>query len=284
MIKKLTSFRRFATMNFLKGNSFGCENDRENGDVGCNKPNEKRNKERRDAMKKLLFISCVIVLAVICAMAAEKKPLKDVDTNAIIKETQVSVSESGDKHVAITWWIPNEFWEAILYRNAAIGETEKKAMLDAMSGISLITVVQADVTSLGAFKFYSKEEIEKKMLITFTDAGGKKLMLKPVQKINPDLEIVLGVFKPILGAAMGNLGNNMHFYVLNDKSKTSLRLLDPYRKGLLSIQLTKRNDGVMTANIEMPLDALFVPRKCPNGKDAHISWKYCPWTGKRLED
>jgi hypothetical protein len=83
---------------------------------------------------------------------------------------------------------------------------------------------------------------------------------------------------------MGKFGNKVHFYVLNDRSKSLLRLLDPYRKGLISVQLANRNDDQITADIEMPLNALFVPRQCPNGKDAHISWKYCPWSGKRLED
>lgn len=234
-------------------------------------------------MKKLL-ISSIIVLAVTCAMAAEKKPVKDVDSDAFTSDTQISLIGTGDDHMAIAWWIPNEFWESILSRDTTTSETDKKAMLDAMSGISLLAVIQADITPFGAFKFYSKEEIEKKMLVSFTDAGGKRQRLSPMQTINPDLEIILGVFKPLLGATMGNLGNNMHFYVLNDKSKSSLRLLDPYGKGLISIQLAKRNDDLMTADIEMPLNSLFVPRKCPNGKDAHISWKYCPWTGKRLGD
>ena len=110
------------------------------------------------------------------------------------------------------------------------------------------------------------------------------LELSAMEKIDPELEIVLATITPILGSAMGNLGNNVHFYILNDKSQSSLRLLDPYQKGLLDIQLVKRNDGLMTANIEMPLNSLFVPRKCSNGKNAHITWKYCPWTGMQLEN
>jgi hypothetical protein len=132
--------------------------------------------------------------------------------------------------------------------------------------------------------FYSKEEIKKNMIISFVDAGGKRQRLSLMQTINPDLEVVLAVFKPILGSAMGNLGNNMHFYVLNDKSKTSGRLLDPYQKGLISVKLANKNMDRMFADIEMPLNSLFVPRKCPNGKDAHVSWEYCPWSGTRLED
>jgi hypothetical protein len=153
-----------------------------------------------------------------------------------------------------------------------------------MSGISLLAVVQADISSVGAFKFYSKEEIEENMTLSYSGADGKRQKLTPVQSIDPDLEIVLGVFKPVLGAAMGNLGNNMHFYVLNDRAKSSPRLLDPYRKGQIDIRLARRDNVLMDASIEMPINALFVPRKCPNGKDAHVSWVYCPWTGKKLEE
>jgi len=111
----------------------------------------------------------------------------------------------------------------------------------------------------------------------------KTRTLEPVQTINPELELVLGIFKPILGAAMGNLGKNMHFYVLDDRTKSSKRLLDPYHAGRIRVQLAKTQGDIMTAEIETPLDALFVPRICPNGREAHVSWNYCPWSGTQLE-
>lgn len=234
-------------------------------------------------MKKLV-VSCIVALAVTSAMAAEKKRIQDVDTDEFTSDTQITPTGAGDDHVALAWWIPNEFWMAILARDKAASEADKREMLNALSGVSLLAVVQADITAFGAFRFYSKEEIERTMSISFTGAGGNKLNLATMRTIDPDLEVVLGIFKPILGAAMGNLGNNMHFYVLNDKTNTSRRLLDPYREGIINVKLAKRNGDLMRGNIEMPLNSLFIPRKCPNGKDAHISWNYCPWTGKKLED
>ncbi len=234
-------------------------------------------------MKKVV-ISCIVALAVTSAMAAEKKQMKDVDTDEFTTDTQITPAGAGDDHAALAWWIPNEFWKAILARDKTASEADKKAMLDALSGVSLVAVVQADISAFGAFKFYSKEEIERKMSISYTGADGNRLRLATMQTIDPDLQVVLGIFKPILGAAMGNLGSNMHFYVLNDKTNASLRLLDPYREGIINVKLTKRNGDLMTGNIEMPLNSLFIPRKCPNGKNAHISWNYCPWTGKKLDD
>ena len=121
-------------------------------------------------------------------------------------------------------------------------------------------------------------------MVIFTDADGAKHRLSPLYEINPDLQVVLSVFKPILGSALGNMGNSMHFFVLNDLRDTSERLVDPYSKGNLSFHVVKRSGDQLEANIELPLNSLFVPRKCPNGKDAHISWYYCPWTGEKLED
>lgn len=234
-------------------------------------------------MKKL-FVAVMLALALSShTMAAEKKALKDIDSNEFTTDTQVMLQGAGDKHVALAWWIPNEFWQSVMERDKNTSEADKKAILEAMSGTSLLAIVQADITSLGAFKYYSKEEIEKKMQISFSDAAGKNHKLKPLQSIDPNLEVVLGLFKPILSSAMGNLGSNMHFYVLNDKSNSS-RLMDPYLRGRLTIQLAKKESALMAANIELPLNSLFVPRKCPNGKPAHISWQYCPWKGERLAE
>ena len=237
---------------------------------------------------KNLFIYFIIVLTVTYAMAAEGKPLKDVDIDTLTDDVQVYPIGAGDNHLAFAWWCPIEFWESILSRDTTTSETDKKAMLDAMMDVSLVAIVQADITHFGAFEFYLKEEIRDTMWVFYTNASGTKQRLSPMRTINPDLEILLGVFKPILGAAMGNMGNSMHFYVFNDRNfslmESSRRLIDPYRKGLINIQLVKRDGSLMYGNIEMPLNSLFIPRKCPNGKDAHISWKYCPWTGQRLED
>ncbi|KAA3613017.1 MAG: hypothetical protein D8M58_11950 [Calditrichaeota bacterium] len=232
------------------------------------------------------FISTFMLIFIISSVsvAAERKELKDVNTDEFTKDTQVSPKGGGDSHVSFAWWVPTEFWESILSRDESIREADKSAMLATMSGVSLLAIVQGDVSQFGAFNFYTKEEIEKHMKISFSKEDGSQLEFEPMTSINPDLEVVLGVFKPILGNAMGNMGKSMHFYVLHDETDSGTRLLDPYEKGNIVVELSKRDDTVLTANIELPLNCLFIPRKCPNGKNAHISWNYCPWTGEKLEE
>ena len=233
-------------------------------------------------MNKLL-VSALILFSITSSIAAERRSIRNVDVDAITKDTQVSPKGAGDEHVSFVWWVPYEFWQSILARDTSTSERDKKATLDALAGNSLIAVVQSDISAVGAFRFYSKEEVEKNMKVSFSDAGRNKKTLRPVQVVDPDLEVVLGVFKPLLSAAMGNLGANMHFYVFNDQGEAGERLLDPYRKGIIRVELLKKSEELMTADIELPLNSLFVPRKCPNGKEAHVSWNYCPWSGTRLD-
>ena len=233
-------------------------------------------------MNKIIIAS--LIASTITAFSIEKKPLEQVNIDAFTEDTQVMPIGSGDNHIAIIWWIPTEYWESILLRDTSTSKADKKAMIDTLSGTSLLAVAQADISQLGAFKLYSKKGISKKMTISCTSADGENVKLSPIKEINPDLEVVLGTFKPILGAALGHLGKSLHFFVLNDKSKSSKRLLDPYSKGQIRIKIPRKDKVVLNANIDLPLNSLFVPRKCPNGKDAHISWSYCPWTGKNLAE
>lgn len=235
-------------------------------------------------MNKLFIAVMMALMAVNPSLAAERKPNKAIDVASISSDTYVTFKVPGDKHVALAWWIPIEYWEFILSRDATTSESAKKAILDALSGFSVLAVVQADIAAHGDFKFYSKKEIKDNMTLSYSSPDGQIQRLSLVQSIDPFLEEVLVVLKPIVGAAMGKLGSNMHFYVLNDRAKSAPRLLDPYQNGQIGIQLASRDNLLIDASIEMPLNALFIPRKCPNGKDAHISWKYCPWSGTKLEE
>ncbi|MFL1406851.1 hypothetical protein ACJO2E_16055 [Marinobacter sp. M1N3S26] len=233
-------------------------------------------------MKKLLPSLALILLMSTQALAVERKPLADVPTDELTEDTQVMPKGAGDDHAAVVWWIPKEFWQAILSRDTFSSEADKQATIDAVSGVSILGVVQADITQMGAFKFYPMQEIEDTMRVTFTPEGSDPIVLKPMKELDPDLEMMLGAFRPILAGAIGNLGSNLQFFVYDDKQAGSDRLLDPYSTGTLDVDLTKRNGDAMEGTIELPLNSLFIPRKCPNGRDAHISWDYCPWSGERL--
>ncbi|MEO0974297.1 MAG: hypothetical protein AAFX85_14495 [Pseudomonadota bacterium] len=224
------------------------------------------------------------VLALILALPAhaiERKPVAEVEADALTTETQLRLGGTS-QHISVVWWVPTEYWELFLSRDQSIGAEVRQQVLDTLSGVSLLAVVQADISPLGVFDFYSEAQVREGLILTYEPAKGESRQLKPLTKVDPGLQILIGQIKPVLTAAMGNLGGNMHFLVLDDEDGDGQRILDPYLEGVLSASVTTQADEVLGGVFEFPLDSLFVPRKCPNGKDAHVSWRYCPWSGEEL--
>jgi len=229
-----------------------------------------------------MTIATASVLIAFCAYAAEKKPISKVDTDALISETQTD-AKCGDDCINFVWWIPQEFWAALFANDTTTPEKDKREFLRAFEPYSILAVCQADISGFGSFKYYSKEAVQEGMTIFLSNAAGKRVKLSPLAETPSDVEIMLGMLKPILKSAVGPMGENLHFYVLSDRSARGSRILDPYQERTLSVQITTSSDELLTAQIPFPLDALFIPRTCPNGRKAHISWRYCPWTGKALQ-
>lgn len=231
---------------------------------------------------KNTILALLLAISVGPVSAAPRKPIHEVSTDQFTGDTQVTAENAGDDHLALCWWVPVEYWKAVLARDTSVKDSERKEMIRTLTGTSLLAVVQADISPMGAFRFYGEDEVEGGLQIRYVDGAGKESKISPLQEVDEDLELILGVFKPILSAAMGNMGQNFHFYVLDDKAGGE-RLIDPYKEGHLKFVMAKRDGEKIDCSIEMPLNSLFVPRKCPNGRDAHVSWNFCPWTGKPLE-
>lgn len=216
----------------------------------------------------------------LCANAGafEKKQPKDVDISAMTNETQ-RTSYAGGVHLA--WWIPPEYWEASLSRDANVTDAARKQVLDTLRGYSMLAVVQAEVGALGNFTFYERDAVIKGLKLELSD-GKDWASLVPLAEVPQKLAPLLKVLGPILSSAMGPMGQNMNFFVLDDQKKGG-RLISPYEPGMLRITLSD-NKGVKLEPllIEFPLDSLYVPRRCPNGKPAHVSWMVCPWDGSKL--
>ena len=237
-------------------------------------------------MNRVRIVTIMVISVIVTtstAYALEKKSLAAIDTDQLTEDTQFS-APCGDDHVNVLWWIPVEFWQALYVNDKTTSESDKKAVIDALKPYSLLMICQSDISAFGSFNFYSKEEIENKLDITYGSGNGSLVKITPLKDINPDLQILLDVFKPVLTSAMGNMGQNMHFFVLKGYDSTQKRAIDPYALGELNIRIGERNGKLLQAQLNFPLNSLYMPRKCPNGKDAHVTWQYCPWSGKKLED
>lgn len=236
-------------------------------------------------MMRLSVLLCTVFFLVACSVFSpssssppQRKSIADVVIDDFTHDTQVLHSE--DYALTQAWWIPVEFWQAALSKvNPALAEQA----VQILRPYSMVAVVQADVTALGGFAYYARDDIAQRLQVQRVDAQGVPVALPQEKSVNPAVQNLLMQLTPLLGKAIGDMGRNMHFFVLADTDAQGQRLASPYEPGRIQIQLAASDtQPVQQLDIDLPVNALFVPRLCANGKPAHVAWKYCPWDGKPL--
>lgn len=230
-------------------------------------------------MKKIIVIFLVFSFST-AGYALERKELKQVNLDQLTQETQIIYTDIG---VHLVWWMPPEFWEASLAREKGMTRQQVEEVMKILRPYSMLAIVQADVSTFGSFSFYDKKQVTKHLKVVSKKAGGNK-RISLVDKVPPDLELLQQQLKPILSAALGNMGQSFHFFVFKEDNNGA-RVSSPYEEGVLSVTLLdKKGNKIQPFNFETPLNAMYVPRICPNGKEAHVSWKVCPWDGTKLPE
>lgn len=232
------------------------------------------------SLHRYLFAAVLIAFSA-SSQAAERKSPADVNSVDLTAETQQMSNAS--RSLDMAWWIPTEFWEAVLYQDSMVSRDQADAMLDVMRPYFVIVVVQADISPFGSFNFLEENRIRRGLEISYTNSSGRRSSLPVLDTTSNDFELLLLQVGPILASAMGNLGENFHFYSFSAIDKDGNRIASPFEAGRIDVRMTARPDEPPTEfSFEAPLDSLFVPRICPNGKPAHISWSFCPWDGSKL--
>ena len=233
---------------------------------------------------KTALITLILVFGALLGFTAEPKAMTDVDTESMMGDTTLIFTNAGENDFALAFWLPQEFWMSIFSQDPSISAEDSSEIIGLIEGLSILAVVQADISAFGSFDYFPENEIRSGMTVTFTNTNSETINLITMIDIHPDLEMILMIFQQIFGAAMGSFGENLQYFIIEDNNKSGDRIANPYLNGSIRLGLTKRNDAKMTSTLVLPLNSLYVPRKCPNGEDAHISWIYCPWTGVKLED
>lgn len=209
------------------------------------------------------------------AIGIEAKPPYEVRIDDLTKETQIALSTP--RTVDLAWWLPIEFWDAVLSQDPTLSEEQRTIAVQELSPVFVIAIAQADVSPDGAFNFFTRPPL------AVYHYGDETLSLSPLAELTPGLRLMLKTMKSVLEGAIGSLGRNLQFFVYEDSGHNGRRLISPYESGQVAISLLDRAGTIRNvAEINLPLDSLFVPRVCPNGRPAHVSWRFCPWDGSAL--
>jgi hypothetical protein len=212
--------------------------------------------------------------------AAEKRAPTDVDSGVLTQELQRA---SNDEGIVVAWWMPSEFWAVALGNEKSLTPAQMEEVMKILRQYTFIAVVDGEVGG-AAVDFRDRVAVAKSLSVEVVDGAGKGRKVVPVEPVPDDVQPLLQVLVPAMGAAMGNLGRNLHFFVFQDEEKDT-RIFSPFDSGSVVVKLSGReNRQDISLSIERPIDSLLVPRLCANGRPAHVTWKFCPWDGKKLPD
>ncbi len=235
----------------------------------------------------ILLVGAVAALLVaVCGppvelQAAQRKTFAEVDVDALTGETQQTIG--ADKAMNLLWVIPTEFWEASLAQDETLPESQRRTVIDALNNYIIIGAVRADISPLGAFRFHDEASVFDSMQVSYTNADGDRVPLALFLRVDGDAQLIVDSVKPVLKAAMGRMGDSFHLFICENRDPAGRPIISPYEPGTVRIDLDAigQNEGG-TAEIAFPLDALFVPRQCPQcSRQAHVSWEFCPWCGTK---
>jgi hypothetical protein len=227
-----------------------------------------------------LAASLFLTLCAVAAQAAERMQPQDIDLSALARQMQTI--RQGDGIQAVFWW-PPEFWDASFARQREMPADAREEGMSLLGRYSLLGIAQAEVLPTGAISFHDRASVTKGLKVQWSGLKGVREIV-PLATVPEDLQPLMNQLRPMMESSFGDMGRNLHIFVIEDFASTG-GVLTPYETGALTVQINGKSGAPLAPIIiESPLDALFAPRMCPNGKPAHVSWKVCPWDGTKLPD
>jgi hypothetical protein len=226
--------------------------------------------------------ACALVAAagLVAGEPPVRRALKEVPVDALTMEGQGSATPTDGFN--LVWYIPPEFWRVAMLQDKMLTPAGVDEMCGVLDPYFIVGVVRADVSVTGAFRFHDEKRVRDRLTVEYV-RDGKTRTLAPVKNLEGDVGALLEQMKPVLGAAMGSMGESLHFYVFSNREGAQ-EIVSPYAAGTLRVKMgriSKEAGGAV--EIKMPLDSLYEPRKCSGcGNAQHITWSFCPWDGKKL--
>ncbi len=198
----------------------------------------------------------------------------NIDYETFMEDSQLS---PGDQDaMRFVWWIPIEFWEMTLDNDPSISASEKKEFLDLLRPYTIIAAVDGKMGTFGGVTYKSEEELRLGMKLTGNDGKTYSPLLS--SQLNSDVRTLISLFQPILKNIMGNLGENLHFFVFKDETDRG-RAFDPHKNGAVSLEMAGEFYEWKT-----PFSSLMPKKKCPvDGEIMNGNWNYCPIHGSALK-
>lgn len=219
----------------------------------------------------ILFIS----LFVSTAIYSQAKPIERVSFDHFTTETQFS-SDDMD-YVEMIWWLPTEFWKIIYANDPTIGQEEIDEIVKTVDDKIIAMVIKGKIGMFGGVKYESFEDLKSHTQVFYKN---ELLPVVDPNSMNSDLQMLLSIMKPIMANMLGNMGQNMHFFVFDNPKGKKILPVDPLSNDELVFSMDN-----FKVEVDLPLSSLLLEKICPEDKiELNGKWNYCPFHGKKLSN
>jgi len=200
---------------------------------------------------------------------------QEINMNALIQESQ-KLSESPDK-MTLIWWTPEEFWQASFEQNPNSSPAEVEEILNVLRPYLMIVAADGDIGPFAGITYKSRDIMQNS--IQLVDREGTHYRPLSDEAIDPDTRNFLSMTAPTLANMLGEMGQNMHFFLFPSKDKQGRNIAVAKEEGTFSIKLDERE-----FKWRLPFGSVLPPKVCPvDGEELNGAWKFCPWHGATLK-
>ena len=222
-------------------------------------------------MKKSILL--LIILSCLSQLNAQNKKFEDVSIDALMSETQYG-SDDPDR-IDLIWWIPTEYWNVVFSQDPTTSQADTDEVIKLVGDYVFVMVLKGSIGTFGGITYDDEEQIKKQVSVIYK---GTTLKIVENKDLSADTVNFLSMMKPMMKNMMGDMGENMQFYVFENPGKDDIIPIDPYSNETLTFHL-----GNFEKNVMLPLGCLLEEKICPETKQLHSGkWTFCPYHGVKL--
>jgi hypothetical protein len=194
--------------------------------------------------------------------------------NELINETQQLSSRP--QSMRLVWWIPIEYWRMSAQADPKVTEAQMDSVAALLRPFTVIAAVDGTVGSAGEFSFLPAQKLRAS--IRLVDSHGTRYTPMAPDAIPERTRIVIDVLKPLFANLLGQMGENMDFFLFPAMDAHGHPIAPATGSGAFSVVVADEE-----FRWRLPLGSLVPKKRCPvDGELLNGSWRYCPWHGVEL--
>ena len=235
---------------------------------------------------RILGPAAVLILALLMpslATAAELLPNTQVNGSTLMDDVFFATEDEED--LTMGWWMPGQVF-VMAWMMEPTTPPEEVAELNALvEGKLVLMMAHSKITALASVRPAERASTLERLKVTSIKADGSRHELVLAEQISAELTGYFNLLRPVFSNSFGKVGEAMDFFVYNNVAADGSPLVDPSLDELIRIDIAA-GDGFKQFEFEASTqcNSLFKPRTCSTGEPAHVSWKFDPWTGKKLPE